>query len=53
MLGLEFTGANTTNSLMTINFKVPGADNQASSMHIVAVSQQVIEIGETGVTILD
>ena len=51
MLGLAFTGANTTNSLMTIKFKVPSTDTQASRMHIVLVAQQVIEIGDSGISI--
>ena len=53
MLGLAFTGYNTKNSLMTIKFKTQNPEGQASRMHIVLVAQQVIEIGDSGVTIFD
>ena len=51
MLGLAFTGANTNNTLMTIKVKTKGQDHQASRMHIVLVAQQVIEIGDSGISI--
>ena len=53
MLGLAFTGANTKNTLMIIKFKANGGDYQASRMHIVLVAQQVLEIGDSRVTIFD
>jgi hypothetical protein len=53
MLGLAFTGVNTKNSLMTVKFKTNGGDYQASRMHIVLVSQQVIDVGDSGITIYD
>ena len=53
MLGLAFTGIHTTNSLMTIKFKTMDGDNQASRMHIVLVAQQVLEVGDSGITIFD
>jgi hypothetical protein len=53
MLGLSFTGINTKNSLMTIKLKTKGGDYQASRMHIVLVAQQVIEIGDSGITVFD
>ena len=53
MLGLAFTGANTKNTLMTIEFKTNGGDYQASRMHIVLVAQQMLEVGDSGVTIFD
>jgi hypothetical protein len=53
MLGLAFTGCNTKNSLMTVKFKTNGGDYQASRMHIVLVSQQVIDVSDSGVTIYD
>jgi hypothetical protein len=53
MLGLAFTGVNTKHSLMTIKFKTNGGDYQASRMHIVLVSQQVVEIGDSGITFVD
>ena len=53
MLGLAFTGANTKNSLMTIKYKSKNPEGQASRMHIVLVAQQVIEIGDSGITIFD
>ena len=53
MLGLAFTGANTIFCLMSIKFKTTSWNYQASRMHIVLVSQQVLEIGDSGVTIFD
>ena len=53
MLGLAFTGTNAKTSLMTIKFKANRGDDQASRMHIVLVSQQIIEVGDSGVTIFD
>ena len=53
MLGLAFTGVNTYNCLMTINFKTNNGDYQASRMRIVLVAQQVLEVGDSGVTIFD
>jgi hypothetical protein len=52
MLGLAFTGTNTKNSLMTIRLKT-NADRQATRMHIVLVAQQVLEIGDSGITVFD
>ena len=53
MLGLGFTGCNTNNSLTTIKFKTNSGDYQASRMHILLVSQQVLEVGDSGITIID
>ena len=53
MLGLAFTGINTKNSLMTVKFKTLGGEFQASRMHIVLVAQQVVEVSDTGITIVD
>ena len=53
ILGLAFTGANTKNSLMTVKFKCQGNDNQASRMHVVLAAQQIVEIGDSGITIFD
>jgi hypothetical protein len=52
MLGLAFTGINTKNSLMSIRLKT-NADRQATRMHIVLVSQQVTELGDSGITVFD
>jgi hypothetical protein len=52
-LGLSFTGANTKNSLMSIKLKTKSGDYQATRMHICLVSQQVIEIGDSGITVFD
>ena len=53
MQGLEFTGANTKNRLMTIEFKTKGQDHQASRMHIVLVAQQILECSDSGITMFD
>ena len=54
MLGLAFTGIKTTSSLMLVKVKTNVGEYQASTrMHIVLVAQQVLEIGDSGVTIFD
>ena len=53
MLGLAFTGVNTKNSLMTIKLKTKNPEGRASRMHIVLVAQQIIEIGDSGITVFD
>ena len=53
MIGLAFTGANTTTSLIIIKFNTNNRDYQASRMYIVLVSQQVLEVGDNGITIFD
>ena len=53
MLGLAFTGVNTDKPLMIIKVKTITGDNRASRMHIVLVAQQVLEVGDSGITFLD
>ena len=53
MLGLAFTGINTQRSLMTIKFKTNSGEYQASRMNIVFVAQPVLEMGDSGITIVD
>ena len=53
MLGLAFTGINTNNALMTIKFNTNVGECQASRMHIVLVAQQVLEMGDSGITFFD
>ena len=53
MLGLAFTGQNTKNALMTVKLQAGSRDLLANRMHIVLVSQQVIEIGDSGITLFD
>ena len=53
MLGLASTGINTKNSLMTIRLKTLAEEYKPSRMHIVLVAQQVIEVSDTGITIVD
>jgi hypothetical protein len=53
MLGLSFSGANTKNSLMSIKLKTKGGDYQDTRMHLVLVAQQVLEIGDSGITVFD
>ncbi len=38
---------------MIIKLKTRVGENQASRMHIVLVAQQVIEIGDSGITVFD
>ena len=53
LLGLSFTGMNTRNSLMTAHLKTGGGDRQADRMHIVLLSEQILEVGNSGVTVFD
>ena len=53
MLGLAFTGVNSKSSLITIKFKTNSGDYQASRMHLVLVSQQGLEVGGSGITIVE
>ena len=53
MLGLAFTRQNTKNALMTIKLQTGSGDLLANKMHILLVSQQIVEIGDTGITISD
>ena len=52
ILGLSFTGMNTKNSLMTVKFKTAQA-NQATRMHILLFTEQILEISDTGVSVYD
>ena len=52
MLGLAFTGCTTKNRLMTIKVETKGVDHQASRMHLLLVSQQILEVSDSGVTFL-
>ncbi len=53
LLGLSFTGMNTRNSLMTAHLKTGTGDYQADRMHIVLLSEQILEIGNYGVIVFD
>jgi hypothetical protein len=53
MLGLAFTCQNTKNALMTIKLQTASGDYLANRMHIVLVSEQVIEVGYSGITVYD
>jgi len=53
LLGLSFTGMNTRNSLMTAHLKTGTGDQQANRMHIVLLSEQILEVGNSGVQIFD
>ena len=53
LLGLSFTGMNTRNSLMTARLKTGTGDYQADRMHIVLLSEQILEIGNYGVMVFD
>ena len=53
MLGLAFTGINTNNSLMSIKLKTNVGEYQASRMHIVVVAQQLLEVGDSGITMFE
>jgi len=52
MLGLSFTGMSTNNSLMTVKFKTAQA-NQANRSHSLLLTEQIVEISDTGVIVYD
>jgi hypothetical protein len=52
LLGLSFTGYNTRNSLMTMRLKTPLA-GQPDCMHIVLLSEQIMEVGDVGIMVYD
>ncbi len=52
LLGVSFSGTNTKNALMTVKLKSSDG-NKAHRINIVLVSQQVLEIGATGIDIFD
>jgi hypothetical protein len=54
LLGLSFTGTNTRNSLMTVHLKTSDStDHKADRMHIVLLSEQILEVGDVGVMVYD
>jgi hypothetical protein len=53
MLGLAFTGQNTKNALMTVKLQTGSGDLLANRMHILLVAQQVLEVGDSGITVYD
>jgi hypothetical protein len=52
LLGLAFTGTNTRNSLMTMHLKT-NEITKADRMHIVLLTEQILEIGGTICTVYD
>jgi hypothetical protein len=53
LLGLAFTGTNTRNSLMTVHLKTGDPDIHANRMHIILLTEQILEIGGTLCTVYD
>lgn len=53
LLGLSFTGMNTRNNLMTVHLKTLDGANKADRMHIVLLSEQILELGDIGATVYD
>lgn len=54
LLGLSFTGMNTRNNLMTIHLRTNSdPDWMANRMHICLLSEQIIEVGDVGVSVYD
>ena len=51
MLGLACTGADTKNSVVTTKLKTNGGDYQASRTNVVLVTQQSLEVSDSGVTL--
>ena len=43
---------NTKNSLMTVKFKTAQA-NQANRIHVLLLTEQILEINDTGVSVYD
>jgi hypothetical protein len=53
LLGLAFTGYNTRNSLMTVHLKTLDGSGKADRMHIVLMSEQIMEVGDVGIMVYD
>ena len=53
LLGLSFTGMNTRNNLMTVHLKTLDGANKADRMHIVLLSEQILELGDVCAQIYD
>ncbi len=53
LLGLSFTGMNTRNNLMTVHLKSQVDDYKADRMHIILLSGQILELGDTGCMVFD
>jgi len=54
LLGLAFTGTNTRNSLMTVHLKTANnTTHKPDRMHIVLLSEQIMEVGDTGIMVYD
>jgi len=54
LLGLSFTGMNTRNNLMTVHLKTNNtAAYMANRMHVVLLSEQILEVGDVGVSVFD
>jgi hypothetical protein len=53
LLGLAFTGTNTRNNLMTVHLKTNEGDYKADRIHIVLMSEQILEVGDVGVMVFD
>jgi hypothetical protein len=53
MLGLAFADQNTKKALMTVKLQTASGDYLTNRMHIVLVSEQVIEVGDSGITVYD
>jgi len=53
LLGLSFTGMNTRNNLMTVNYKSQTGAYQADRMHIVLLAECILELGDTGSMVYD
>ena len=51
LLGLSFTGSNTRNSVMTVHLKTGTGDYQPNRMHIVLLSEQILEVSDSGVMV--
>ena len=54
IVGIDFTGMNTRNNLMTVHLKTDNAEAyKANRMHIVLLSEQILEVGDVGVQVFD
>ena len=52
LLGLAFTGMNTKNSSMTVDLKT-GEFNRGNRIQILLMSEQILEVNDTGVSVYD
>lgn len=52
-VGLVFAGTNTRSSFMIVHLKTLDGAGKADRMHVILMSEQIMEVGDTGVMVHD